>query len=102
MAFKQRPSTYRISKAPTGRGCCRKCRKLIPKGETRVEVCVFVRPGRSTVMLRCTNCIDTRFATAVLSVYERADRVPATSGLEVTEASRVRGTITSAATRSLE
>ena len=100
MAFKQRPSTYRISKAPTGRGCCRKCRKLIPKGETRVEICAFVRPGRSAVLLRCTACIDARFATAVLSVYEHADRVPATAGLEVTEASRVRGAITSAAAES--
>lgn len=97
MTFKQRPSTYRIGIAPTGRGCCRKCRKPIPKGATRVEVCAFVRPGRSTVLLRCAACIDARFATAVLAVYKHAERVPATAELEGAEASRVRNAITSAA-----
>jgi hypothetical protein len=97
MTFKQRPSTYRISTAPTGRGKCRKCRKPIPLGATRVEICAFVRPGRSTVLLRCAACIDARFATAVLAVYKRADCVPAAAGLEGTEASRVRNVITSAA-----
>lgn len=99
LSFKQRPSTCRISIAPTGRGHCRKCRKPIPKGATRVEVCAFVRPGRSTVLLRCTACIDTRFATGVLAVYKRADRVPAAAGLEGMEASSVRNAITAAATR---
>jgi len=66
-------------------------------GTTRVEVCAFVRPGRSTVLLRCAACIDARFATAVLAVYKRAGRVPAAAGLEGTEASRVRRAITEAA-----
>ena len=95
MTFKQRPSTYRLSVAPTGRGRCRKCRKPILKGATRIEVCAFVRPGRSSLLLRCTACIDARFATAVLAVYTRADRVPADDKLACAEASRVREAIRS-------
>ena len=50
--FKQEKSTYRISVSPSGRGHCRRCRSVIAKGETRLEVCAFVRPGRYTLLLR--------------------------------------------------
>ena len=82
--FKQRKSTYRISAAPTGRGRCRRCRAVIAKGETRLEVCAFVRPGRYTLLLRCTApaCIDAPLSSAILSVYTRADRVPVDAVLE--------------------
>ena len=96
--FKEQPSTYRISIAPTGRGRCRRCRNLISKGETRFEVCVFVRPGRYTLLLRCTKktCIDRPLAAAILAVYKRADRVPVDTALEgEAEALRVLHTITS-------
>ena len=52
MTFSTRPSTYRISLAPTGRARCRKCKKAIQKGAVRLEICVFVRPGRYTLLLR--------------------------------------------------
>lgn len=97
--FKQRPGTYRISTAPTSRGRCRRCRKLISKGDTRLEVCVFVRPGRYTLLLRCTApaCIDVRLSAAILSVYKSADRVPVDVALEGgAEARRVVDAITSA------
>ena len=94
MTFKQRPSTYRLSAAPTSRGSCRKCRKTIPKGASRVEVCAFVKPGRSTVLLRCSSCIDAAFAYAVLKVYKHADRVPADASLGPSEVDRLRQTIT--------
>ena len=76
--FKQKRSTYRISAAPSGRGRCRRCRKFIAKGETRLEVCAFVRPGRYTLLLCCTEavCINAPLSAAVLSVYKHADRVP--------------------------
>ena len=76
--FKQEKSTYRISAAPTGRARCRRCRAVIAKGETRLEVCAFVRPGRYTLRVRCTApaCIDAPLAAAILSVYKHADRVP--------------------------
>ena len=97
--FKQRKSTYRISAAPTGRGRCRRCRAVIPKGEARLEVCVFVRPGRYTLLLRCTApaCIDAPLSVAILSVYKHAERVPVDAALEGSaEAQRVVQAITSA------
>ena len=69
--FQQRPSTYKISAAPTGRARCRRCRRCIEKGATRVEICAFVRPGRRTLLLRCADCVDARFAAAVLAVHVR-------------------------------
>ena len=81
--FQQRPSTYKISAAPTGRARCRRwrCRRCIEKGATRVEICAFVRPGRHTLLLRCADCVDARFAAAVLAVHGRAERVPVEAAL---------------------
>ena len=97
--FKQKKSTYRLSAAPSGRGRCRRCRAFIAKGETRLEVCAFVRPGRYTLLLRCTAsaCIDAQLSAAILSVYKNADRVPVDAALEGgAEAHRVIRAITSA------
>ena len=82
--FKERKSTYRISAAPTGRGRCRRCRAVIAKGETRLEACAFVRPGRYTLLLRCTApaCINAPLSAAILSVYKSANRVPVDAALE--------------------
>ena len=82
--FKQKQSTYRLSVAPSGRARCRRCRAVIAKGETRLEVCAFVRPGRYTLLLRCTApaCIDAPLSAAILSVYKSADRVPVDAALE--------------------
>jgi hypothetical protein len=97
--FKQRKSTYRISAAPSGRARCRRCRTVIAKGETRLEICAFVRPGRYTLLLRCTApaCIDAPLSAAILSVYKHADRVPVEAVLEGSvEANRVVRAITCA------
>ena len=97
--FKQKRSTYRISAAPTGRARCRRCRRCIPKGEARLEVCAFVRPGRYTLLMRCTApaCIDAPLSSAILSVYKHAERVPVDAALEGSaEAQRVVQAITSA------
>ena len=82
--FKQAKSTYRISAAPSGRARCRRCRAVIGKGETRLEISAFVRPGRYTLLLRCTapSCIDAPLSTAILSVYKHAERVPVDAALE--------------------
>ena len=82
--FKRKMSTYRISVAPSGRGRCRRCRAVIAKGETRLEVCAFVRPGRYTLLLRCAApaCIDAPLSAAILSVYKSANRVPVDAALE--------------------
>ena len=50
-------------------------------GGTRVEICAFVRPGRRTLLLRCADCVDARFAAAVLAVHGRAERVPVEAAL---------------------
>ena len=97
--FKQKKSTYRISVAPSGRARCRRCRAVIAKGETRLEVCAFVRPGRYTLLLRCAApaCIDAPLSAAILSVYKHVERVPVDAALEGSaEAQRVVQAITSA------
>ena len=97
--FKQKQSTYRLSVAPSGRARCRRCRAVIGKGETRLEVSAFVKPGRYTLLLRCTapSCIDAPLSAAILSVYKHADRVPVDAALEGSaEANRVVRAITSA------
>ena len=97
--FRQRKSTYRISAAPSGRGRCRRCRAVITNGETRLEVCAFVRPGRYTLLLRCTapTCIDAPLSAAILSVYKTSDRVPVEAALDGSaEALRVQRTIAAA------
>ena len=97
--FKQNKSTYRISVAPSGRARCRRCRAVIVKGETRLEVCAFVKPGRYTLLLRCTTpaCIDAPLSAAILSVYKHAERVPVDAALEGSaEARRVVREITCA------
>ena len=68
-------------RAHTGRARCRRCRRRIEKGATRVEICAFVRPGRRTLLLRCADCVDARFAAAVLAVHGRAERVPVEAAL---------------------
>ena len=71
MTFSTRPSTYRISLAPTGRARCRKCKQAIRKGGVRLEIGAFVRPGRYTLLMRCASCIDPAMAKAILNVYTR-------------------------------
>ena len=95
--LRQRPSTYKISAAPTGRARCRRCRCRIEKGATRVEIRAFVRPGRRTLLLRCADCVDARFAAAVLAVHGRAERVPVEAALAGSaEAQRVQRAIDAA------
>ena len=94
MTVKTRPSTYRISLAPTSRACCRKCKQAIHKDAVRLEICVFVRPGRYTLLLRCASCIDSAMALAILKVYKSASRVPAEPSVDQASATRVRNHIT--------
>jgi flavoprotein len=90
VTFQQRPSTYRIERAPTGRARCRACKRCIAKGQPRVAITAFVRPGRSAKLLRCAECLDARFGAAVRAVYGEAARVPADEDVDAAEAARVR------------
>lgn len=49
------------------------------------------------MLLRCTACIDTAFATAVLATHSSSERVPADASLSATEAVQIRRAITLAA-----
>lgn len=95
MAFSTRHSTYRISLAPTGRARCRKCKQTIQKGAVRLEICVFVRPGRHTLLLRCAACIDSALALTILKVYKSASMVPAAPLIDSALANFVRDRISS-------
>ena len=96
MPFKARPSVYRIDIAPTSRARCRgPCKQHIHKGQLRIAITAFVRPNRSTQLVRCCRCIDSRFARAVLAVYGSADRVPA-HGVTEDAAARVHAALKAA------
>ena len=93
MTFSARPSTYRIEAAPSGRSRCRRCRRVVGKGELRIGITAFVRPGRSTVLYRCVraDCLDdAAFARAVLAVYTTPSAVPVANGVNQSDANRVR------------
>ena len=74
--FRAQPSTYAIGAAPTGRARCRRCNSRIEKGDARIEINAFVRPGRRTLLFRCVDCLDARFVAAVLAVHGSVERVP--------------------------
>ena len=90
MTFKTRRSLYTISTAPTGRARCRKCKRLVGKGELRIKIKAFVRPSRATTPVRCCTCIDTAFARTVLSVHGTAARVPVEASVAAADAAAVR------------
>ena len=94
MTFRTRPSTYRISLAPTNRAKCRKCKQILAKGTPRITTTAFVMPGRSTVFARCApRCIDAKFTEAVLSVYADSKRVPADPAVADDVVERVRSAL---------
>ena len=90
MTFHTRPSTYQIARAPTGLARCRGCKRRVEKGELRISIGAFVRPGRSCRLVRCCACIDAKFAHAVLAVYGTATRVPAGAGASAADVAAVR------------
>ena len=90
MTFKTRSSTYTISTAPTGRARCRRCKRLVGKGELRIKIQAFVRPGRATVLVRCGACLDAAFARAVLGSHGAAARVPVEASVAAADAAAVR------------
>jgi hypothetical protein len=54
-------------------------------------------PGRATVFIRCApECIDSKFATAALSVYKTAERVPIDPAVPCGVAEAVRAALVAA------
>ena len=95
MSFKTRPSTYRIDVAPTGRAHCRKCRRRVEKGETRIVIHAFVRPSRARSLVRCERCIDSALVRVILSVHGQTDRVPVDPRVSSEDAGRLRARLRS-------
>ena len=91
--FKARPSTYRLSVSPTSRARCKACKRLLNKGELRLEEFAFVMPGRRTVFVTHAACVTQVQAKNVLSVYGSADRVPAESGADAESVREARARI---------
>ena len=102
MTFHTRPSTYQIARAPTGLARCRGCKRRVEKGELRISIGAFVRPGRSRRLVRCCACIDTKFAHSVLAVYGAATRVPAGAGASAADVAAVRAQLETQASAGLE
>ena len=92
--FKARPSTYKLSVAPTGRARCRVCKGLVAKGELRLEACVFVMPGRRTVFVSHAVCVTAAQAKDLLSVYGNVGRVPVGTGVDAEGVDEARSRIT--------
>ena len=95
MGFKTRPSSYLVDMAPTGRAHCRKCKRRVEKGEVRIVIRAFVRPSRTTSLVRCERCIDWPLVRVILSVYGHTARVPVDSRVSVEDASRLRARLRS-------
>ena len=102
MTFHTRSSTYQIARAPTGLAHCRGCKRRVEKGELRISIGAFVRPGRSCRLVRCCGCIDAKFAHAVLAVYGTATRVPAGAGASAADVAAVRAQLETQAKAGLE
>ena len=52
MTFKTQPNRYSIGLAPTGRACCRGCKRPVERGALRLATHAFVRPNRGTTFVR--------------------------------------------------
>ena len=92
--FKARPTTYKLSVAPTGRARCRVCKGSIGKGVLRLEACVFVCPGRRTVLVTHAACVTAAQVKDLLSVYGSVGRVPVGAGVDAERVEEVRSRIT--------
>ena len=74
--FKTRPSTFRLSLAPTGRAKCRGCKRVVSVGEMRLETLAFVRPDRFTTFIRHLECVNTALANTVVATHGTVEHVP--------------------------
>ena len=90
--FKAQASVYKLSVAPTGRARCCVCKRLVEKGELRLETCAFVMPGRRTVFVSHAMCVTAAQARDILRVYGAVERVPVSAQADagLVEAARAR------------
>jgi len=79
--FRTRPSTWRLTVAPTGRAKCRVCKHLVTKGALRLEERAFVKVGRWTTFVYHTKCAKPVHAHAIARMYGSVERLPVGEGV---------------------
>ena len=100
MTFKTRPHRYTLDLAPTGRAQCRTCKRKIERGEARLVIDMFVRPGRGTRRAVHAQCVSSKMAMDIQRVLGGSvDRLPATGSMDTDEAARWRAGIAAVAAR---
>ena len=88
--FKTRPSTYSIGISPTSRATCRACKQGVGKGEVRVVVHAFVRPGRSHDFVYHVDCATPALVKSMVGVYGSVGRVPMANEMDLERCDEVR------------
>ena len=88
--FKTRPNTYSIGISPTNRATCRACKEGVGKGEVRVVVHAFVRPGRSHDFVYHVDCATPALVKSMLGVYGSVKRVPVVRDMDLERCDEVR------------
>lgn len=95
--MKARENAFSFSRAPTGRGRCRGCKRVVGKGELRIVTLACVSswpmPRRSTSFVRHVGCVNSAFAAAVLKVHGKVDKVPVVGEMTEDELGRARGAL---------
>ena len=79
LPFKAKPNTYSLGLAPTSRATCRACKRVVGKGEARVVMHAFIRPGRGTYFVRHVCCATASFVSSMLEAHGSVERVPTDS-----------------------
>ena len=75
--FKTRAHTFSLGLAPSGRARCKGCKQTIEKGEARLVIHAFVRPGRSRDLVRHVGCVNAELVNSMLAAHGSIERVPA-------------------------
>ena len=81
--FKTRPSTYSIGLAPTSRATCRACKQGVGKGDVRMVVHAFVRPGRTRDFVYHVGCATSALVKSMVDVYGSVEHVPMTMEVDL-------------------
>ena len=79
--FRTRPNTYSIGISPTNRAKCRGCKQGVGRGDVRVVVHAFVRPGRTHDFVYHVGCATPTLVKSMVGVYGSMERVPMAEGM---------------------
>ena len=97
--FKTEPHRFSIGLAPTSRARCRACKQRLARGEPRVQIHAFVRPGRAVDFFRHARCVGPRLAAAIAAAHGALDRVPLAPDVDEPTARAARDAVARSATR---